>query len=294
MALSDDQRALLRLLAQREEGYEDIAALMGLSVEEVRARVKGALAELDEAPSAAGPVVGQDSSSSQAAGEEPGPTPPAAEAPTPSRPSAEPTPRRPAPQAEPRQRSPLPKSRRRLLELVGGAIVVVLLVLFATGAIDIGGDDSDGNGSDGAANVATGGQLTAAVLEPVGDSDEQGRALFGRVGQNPVLQIQAQGLEPSPPGASYTVWLYRAPKLALRIGAIRVGKSGDLAAQLPIPLELLGFVANGAFKEIRVSLVDDAAYKTEVATAKRQNRLPGYAGETVLTGEIEGPALEAQ
>ena len=37
MALSDDQRALLRLLAQREEGYEDIAALMGLSVDEVRA-----------------------------------------------------------------------------------------------------------------------------------------------------------------------------------------------------------------------------------------------------------------
>ena len=29
MGLSDDQRALLRLLAGREEGYEDIAALKG-------------------------------------------------------------------------------------------------------------------------------------------------------------------------------------------------------------------------------------------------------------------------
>ncbi len=28
---------MLRLLAQREEGYEDIGALMGLSVSEVRA-----------------------------------------------------------------------------------------------------------------------------------------------------------------------------------------------------------------------------------------------------------------
>ena len=46
--LSDDQRALLRLLAQREEGYGDIAALMGLSVDEVRSKVKGALAGLDE------------------------------------------------------------------------------------------------------------------------------------------------------------------------------------------------------------------------------------------------------
>ncbi len=47
MALSEDQKALLRLLAQREDGYEDIAALSGGSVEEVRARVKEALAGLD-------------------------------------------------------------------------------------------------------------------------------------------------------------------------------------------------------------------------------------------------------
>ena len=48
MGLSDDQRAMLRLLAQREQGYEDIAALMGLSVEEVRARVAEALAQLED------------------------------------------------------------------------------------------------------------------------------------------------------------------------------------------------------------------------------------------------------
>src|ERR1700742_4111600 len=49
MGLSDDQRAMLRLVAQRgEQGYEDIAALKGLSVEEVRAEVSAALAQLDE------------------------------------------------------------------------------------------------------------------------------------------------------------------------------------------------------------------------------------------------------
>ena len=68
MALTDDQKAMLRLLAQREEGYEDIAALMGLSVDEVRARVKEALAEMGTQDSsasdqgsefsAAGPVAG--------------------------------------------------------------------------------------------------------------------------------------------------------------------------------------------------------------------------------------------
>jgi hypothetical protein len=47
MALTDDQRAMLRLLAQREQGYDDIAALTGGSVDGVRAKVKEALVALD-------------------------------------------------------------------------------------------------------------------------------------------------------------------------------------------------------------------------------------------------------
>jgi hypothetical protein len=47
VALSEDQKAMLRLLAQREQGYDDIAALTGSSVDEVRAKVKGAVAGLD-------------------------------------------------------------------------------------------------------------------------------------------------------------------------------------------------------------------------------------------------------
>ena len=41
---------MLRLLAQREQGYEDIAALSGSSVDDVRARVRGAIAGLDGTP----------------------------------------------------------------------------------------------------------------------------------------------------------------------------------------------------------------------------------------------------
>jgi hypothetical protein len=47
VALSDEQNAMLRLLASGEQGYGDIAALMGLSEAEVRAKVVGALAQLD-------------------------------------------------------------------------------------------------------------------------------------------------------------------------------------------------------------------------------------------------------
>ncbi len=47
MALTDDQKAMLRLLAQREQGYDDIAALTGQGVAAVRAKVKDAIAALD-------------------------------------------------------------------------------------------------------------------------------------------------------------------------------------------------------------------------------------------------------
>jgi hypothetical protein len=54
MGLSDDQKAMLRLLAQREQGYGDIAALTGQSVEDVRAKVKDAVAALDGPAAPAG------------------------------------------------------------------------------------------------------------------------------------------------------------------------------------------------------------------------------------------------
>src|SRR5258708_13532854 len=92
MPLSDDQKAMLRLLAQREQGYDDLAALMGLSVDEVRAKVKDALEQLE------------------AEGETPPPVPPeptpAEEPPVPAEP---PTPAEsPAPEAPPEPPPPQP------------------------------------------------------------------------------------------------------------------------------------------------------------------------------------------
>jgi small subunit ribosomal protein S17 len=72
----------------------------------------------DEATEAAGPVAAEDSSSSQAAGEEPTPTPPAEEAPAAEAKDDAPAESAPAPKAEPAEPDPeddLPwKERRRL------------------------------------------------------------------------------------------------------------------------------------------------------------------------------------
>jgi hypothetical protein len=281
MALSDDQKALLRLLTQREQGYEDIAALKGKSVEEVRAEVRAALAELDAPP----------------------PEPPA---PPPPPPPAEPEPAPPAsavpereakPAARPpiRPRSPRPAvgaERRRLILLTGGGLAIVALVLGAV-AIFSGGSDS---GSSQASELATetaaaaNGKVTQAVLTAADGGEASGRAVFGRIGRKEiVLQVTAENLEPTESGESYTVWLYRTPKLTLRVGSVAVGDSGGLAARFPIPAELLAYVASGAFDQVYISRTADAAYRAEVARAKREKGLPRYTGETVLTGPITGP-----
>jgi len=132
------------------------------------------------------------------------------------------------------------------------------------------------------------------VLSSANGSDASGRAVFGRVGKEEiVLQVTAEGLEPTGKGQSYTIWLYRTPKLALRVGSVPVGDAGRLGARFAIPAELLAYVASGAFNQVYVSRTANAAYRREVARAKKNSSIPRYTGETVLTGEITGPIAKA-
>lgn len=285
MALSDDQRALLRLLAQREQGYEDIAALKGKSVEEVRGEVRQALAAMDTPPP------------------EPPPPPPAPEpTPTPEVASIAEPPASPPPTQKQRSAKSAPSGpstpveRRRLVAIAGGALAIVAIVLGAVALF--GGTSGSGSssptveaGSELAASEE--GKVTQAVLEPTDGSEASGRAIFGRVGKEEiVLQVTAEGLEPTETGQSYTIWLYRTPKLSLRVGSVPVGESGKLGARFTIPAELLAYVASGAFNQVYVSRTSDAAYRREVAKAKAEKSLPRYTGETVLTGEITGPVIK--
>jgi hypothetical protein len=80
VALSDEQNAMLRLLASGEQGYGDLAALLGLSEDEVRAKVVGALAQLQAegkpAPDIPPPIAGGAKPAAEVA--PPEPEPPAA------------------------------------------------------------------------------------------------------------------------------------------------------------------------------------------------------------------------
>lgn len=307
MGLSGDQKALLRLLAQREQGYEDIASLMGLSVEEVRARVKDALDAVEReggetppppkekpaAPKAEEKSAEKASPAPQKPSKAPSPKVP--DFPPPARPAAKPA------------RGSLPKERRVYAIAGGLGLIVIVIVLLATGAIGGGDSGSDsGSSADSAetaqntsnegnstADALADSKLTGAILEPIDSGDAEGAALFGKAKNQVLLQVEATGLDPSPQGSTYTVWLYKSPQLALRVGAVEVDENGGIRVQLPIPNELLGAVAGGVFDQVAISLTSTAAYKAAVAKARKAGDIPAYTGTTVLLGKLQGPLTEA-
>lgn len=166
MALSNDQKAILRLLSQRgAQGYEDLSALLGMSVDEVYSRAKAAAAQLESegipAPIVPEPGGGGAPPSAAKEGEappeqsppptvpaeplEPAPEPPgpiAAEKSAPARvPPAPPPPKRSSRASKPKLA--LPKDRGARTGLLAGATVVVgLVILLATGVLGDGGGSS--------------------------------------------------------------------------------------------------------------------------------------------------------
>jgi hypothetical protein len=218
VALSDEQKAMLRLLASGEQGYGDIAALMGLSEEEVRAKVVGALAQLQAEGQPAPDIPPPIASGPKPAAEvtPPEPEPPAAEGPqaepaladaaVPKEPVA-PMPVAPASASEtgpppaaaasppPSARPPaagrtitLPSGRNAWL--LGGAIVaavavIVVVILLVSGGGGSGGGSSTGSStatteanSANPASAATN-KTTQAILRPVDGSSASGKATFG-------------------------------------------------------------------------------------------------------------------
>jgi hypothetical protein len=318
MGLSDDQKAILRLLSQRgEQGYEDLAALMGIGVDEVHERALAAAAQLEAegipAPRIPEPPAAPDGAPKPPAPvETPKPAPPVPASPAEPAPSApEPAAPKPAPTSEPiakptptpkragphsRPKLSLPKSGGARAAIAAGTAVVVLLIVI----LALGGGDSDDppSGSNTAAAEETAAnpsnpKLTQAALSPIDGSDAQGLATFGRVKNRLALQVEAQGLEPTGNGESYTIWLYESADKMLPLASTAVGDSGKIGAQVEVPTEVLGYLANETFGQIDISLTSNATLKASLAKATKEKEAPIYTGTDVLRGEITGPIIGA-
>jgi hypothetical protein len=298
VGLSEDQKAMLRLLAERgERGYADVAALKGLSVEQVREQARQAVRQLEDEglpppaiplePTEPAPPVPE---------EPPPPLPPAPPPPPPSRPAAP----KSSPQPDRPRRLGLPEDRGARAALAAGLLVLVavVVVLIASG----GGGSSETTATSGAGGETTseGGssptssnELTKAVLTPVAGGEGQGEAIFGRVKNKLALQIEASGLRPTSQGESYTIWIAESPRKMLPLASAKANSKGQIAAQFEVPTEVLGYLANETFGRIVVSRTSNALLKAALAKATKEEKAPIYTGTHVLEGSITGPIVGA-
>lgn len=317
MPLSDDQKAILRLLAQRgEQGYDDLSALMGISVEEVHARAQRAAADLEAegipAPSIPAPGGGGTSSGGAKTGEAP-----ADEVPPPKPPKSAPSTEEQKPKAEPVK--PIPHHEHghgpkeiaheaKLLEnrglwaiLAGVAIVVLFVVILLVSSS--GGSSSDttttsasGESANSALEEAAakqGKEVTKAELNPVDGSEASGLAVFGRVKKKLALQVFAQGLEPTGKSEGYTIWLAASETKMLPLASTEVGKDGKISAQVEVPVEVLAYLANETFDQIAITRTDNSQLEASLAEATKEKKAPVYTGTPVLRGAVTGPIVGA-
>lgn len=192
----------------------------------------------------------------------------------------------------------LTRGQRQLIAgLLAGGLVVVVIILAIAGVFSGGGSDDGGSststtasgGSSTNANNASG--LTRAVLSPQGGSKAQGVAVFARVKNTPVLQVNVTGLQPSKSGEAYVIWLYGGRSRAFPLVRQPVKANGQLRGAAPVPAQLIQALQQGLFDQIDVSLATDAEVTSALQKARKSQNLPTYAGTSVARGPITGPGF---
>ncbi len=254
MALSEDQRALLRLLLSGDT-YEQVADVLGIGVDEVRARAQEAAAVLekgDEAEFDSGAVRRRLDALEGASGAEPVV-----------------------------HDAPAPRGSGRpwglWLALGAAAVVAIVVVVVAVG----------GGGGGDSTNTATGGDREDVVpirLSPVGGSRASGVISVVRVADQPAVDLAISGLDPSGPGQSYVLWFSGSGGRSLPVAFRAVGKDGRLTGRTPIPTAAEGLLPSFTTAVLTLSRKGEAA--AAVQHAAQSATLPQVVGTPILRGAL--------
>jgi hypothetical protein len=298
MPLSDDQKAMLRLLA-REQSYEDIAALMGLSVDAVVSRAQGAVTQLESEgiPAPTLPAApGGSAPAPKPVEKAPEPAPPAEKPPAPAKapaPAVAAT-QAPSPPKQPKQ----PRDKNLLIAIGGGIVGVIVIVVLAVLLISNSGGDGDSStttasGNGDSTTVAGSKEATTAELQAVDGSDASGTAEFGRVEDSLALGIDATGVDPAPKGQIYMVWLAQSPQKMLPLTAVVANKAGRINASYQVPTEAVVYLASGDFDRLVITRTVNSELRKSLEAANQGKAFPTYTGDPVLEGEIVGPIVGA-
>lgn len=305
--LSADQRAMLQLLLERGQSYEDLAGVLGIDRDEVRRRARAALRELAGAdPDAqvgltdyllgqADPIgradaarqLQTDAQTRELAAdlaaklqliapeadlpELPGPRPP-------SRIARLPRP----PRVRAAERAGLTQRQARTFAALGAsAVILIFAVLAIAGAF--GGEDE---GTTTTAEEAAGEELVSVQLQPEGESEASGQAVFGlATGDQPFLDVEIQRLEQPPEGQTYVIWFLLNENRGYPLAPLTPGANGSFGDRFAIPQVVLPIAIRTRF--VDVSLVDNEQLAGDLQKAiEGANVLLRRQGETVLRGTI--------
>jgi hypothetical protein len=256
MALSDDQRALLRLLLAGDT-YEQVAEVMGTSMDEVRTKAREAAAALEMEPDRELPseVVAERLADLERPG---GPRSTSVST--------------PATSAAP--------ARRWALWIAGAVAVAIALVVVVIARSGGGGNDS------GASNSSSQEEAVPIRLTPVGGSKASGGVTLIRIGDQPALDLDIRGLTPSGPGRSYVLWFVGAGGRSLPVAFRAVGPDGTLMGRTAIPSAATGLLPS--FQIAELNLVRQRQAAAAVEQAARSGTLPEPIGTPVMRGALRG------
>jgi hypothetical protein len=323
MTLKPDQRALLQLLCERGQSYSDLAGLLDISEDQVRARARSALTELGGAdPDAevgladyllgqADPIgradavrfLQQDAGARELATDivtKLQAIAPSAELPKlpeprgkrrgPAAPSPAEAPRPEASAQGPVEAEPAqPRSVRqtRLIAGIAGAGVILLFVILGVAGA-FSGDDGT-SGTQAAAGDLGGGLegSTTIELEPRGGSGVAGEASFGVADDTLFADLDIEGLDPQPArGQVYVLWLMVTGKAGYPVQIISPDESGRVRERVPIPGAVAVTVGSAArFVEVSESPARPLQRVIDRALASDSPLVP-FSGESLARGEI--------
>lgn len=331
--LQDDQRALLQLLYERGQGYDDISGLLGVSVDEVRDRARRALQEIGGAdPDAEAPLTDfllgkadpigradairylQSNPEALALSERiqaaitllaPGAKPVKlpeprgkvrkAALPIAATPKGEDAKTSPA-ASQPEISGLRPSSRSRLIAILTGVGVIAIVAILAIAGV-FEGDQAAENAAVGAGqpvgqDTESGdGQqkITAVDLESVNGSGVGGTATFTLVnGQQLVVDVDVQGLDPSPPeGSTYLLWLLIGENAGYPISTpLRPNENGSLQSRIAVPTQIaVTFGSQASAVSISETKVSELRKEVKAAAEQQAPILP-FVGTNLASGEI--------
>lgn len=320
MGLQGDQRALLQLLCQRGQSYEDIAGLLGGTPDDVRERARAALSEIGGAdPDAevgltdyllgqADPIGRADairhlqgdpealalarriqSGLAEIAPEAKQPNLPEPrgkrrKAALPDRTEAPPEPAAPPADAE-------AAAARRRRALIAGLAALGVVLVFAILAIAgvFSGSDSGSEDTTTSTSTTAESDLARVKLAPVNSSGVAGSAVFGALaGSQVYVDVSVDGLDPDPPkGTTYLLWLMIGDTGGFPLQTpLTPDGNGGFSGRLAVPSAIAFTVGRQAdsvkVSETAISDIQDAAKN---AVEQKVPIVP-FTGKELASGQI--------